>query len=74
MEFPGKAFLKHYKTIKDENIRVYENYKPSTQSLLILSQGRDETAGPCIQPLHPSSQGLCLQHFALENSTKGVLC
>ena len=69
----GKAFLKHCKAIKDENIPVYEKYKHSTQLLLILSQGCHETSGQRIKPLDLDRQCLCLQHFALENSTQGVL-
>ena len=76
MEFPRKALLKFCKAIKDNNIQVYEKYKHSIWLRPILSQGYHETE--CVVEgiiefrghLGPGIQGFCLQHFAIENSTR----
>lgn len=45
MTFARKAFLKHCKAFKDENVQGCEKYEHGTQLSLTLS-GRQETAGP----------------------------
>lgn len=69
MTFARKAFLKHCKAFKDENVQGCEKYEHGTQLSLTLS-GRQETAGPGVWPLPPGIQDPC---FALGNPTQGAL-
>lgn len=60
MTFARKAFLKHCKAFKDENVQGCEKYEHGTQLSLTLS-GRQETAGPESSPYPQTARTAALR-------------